>query len=213
MPMNRKLYPKNWNAIALAIKTEVNWTCENCGRPCRRPGESDGELEDRIYNEHAQWWDDLWETEDDEEFGEAEHMKPVRFTLTVAHLDHQPENCDRSNLRAWCSVTTPCYTCQHCSAHFEAKRSAVYCSPACKQAAWRKKRQPVGSQPDNDLLDRLVDETLERCKEQGLDPKDLVLHLQLQKIKALLSRFDEKRQKQFVMQLVSWVFEEGEENA
>jgi hypothetical protein len=104
MPMNRKLYPKNWNAIARAIKTEVNWTCENCGRPCRRPGESDGELEDRIYNEHAQWWDDLWETEDDEEFGEAEHMKPVRFTLTVAHLDHQPQNCDRSNLRAWCSV-------------------------------------------------------------------------------------------------------------
>jgi 5-methylcytosine-specific restriction endonuclease McrA len=22
--------------------------------------------------------------------------------LTVAHLDHQPENCDRANLRAWC---------------------------------------------------------------------------------------------------------------
>nr|WP_290226365.1 HNH endonuclease [Trichocoleus desertorum] len=104
MPMNRKLYPKNWDAIALAIKTEVNWTCENCDRPCRRPGETDGDLQDRIYNEHAQWWDDLWETEDDEEFGEIEHIKPVRFTLTVAHLDHQPENCDRSNLRAWCSV-------------------------------------------------------------------------------------------------------------
>lgn len=104
MPMNRKLYPANWDAIALSIKTEVNWTCENCGRPCRRPGESDADLDERIHAEHRSWWDDLWETEDDDEFGAVEHMKPGRFTLTVAHLDHRPENCDRSNLRAWCSV-------------------------------------------------------------------------------------------------------------
>jgi hypothetical protein len=25
-----------------------------------------------------------------------------RVVLTVAHLDHQPENCDPANLRAWC---------------------------------------------------------------------------------------------------------------
>jgi hypothetical protein len=105
MPMNRKLYPKNWEAIALAIKTEVNWTCENCGRPCRCPGESDGELRDRIELEHEQWAGDLDELEDDEEFGCMVLVpKLTRFTLTVAHLNHQPENCDRSNLRAWCSV-------------------------------------------------------------------------------------------------------------
>lgn len=107
------------------------------------------------------------------------------------------------------SVTPSCYTCQHCLTEFEAKRSASYCSPACKQAAWRKKRQPVGQQLDDSLVDRLVDETLDRCQEQGLDPKDLLLHLQLQNIKNLLSKFDEKRQKQFVMNLVSWVFDEG----
>lgn len=28
--------------------------------------------------------------------------KRVRVVLTVAHLDHQPENCAPSNLRAWC---------------------------------------------------------------------------------------------------------------
>lgn len=27
---------------------------------------------------------------------------PVKVVLTVAHLDHQPENCDPENLRAWC---------------------------------------------------------------------------------------------------------------
>ena len=102
--MNRKLYPKNWNAIALAIKTEVNWTCENCGRPCRRPGESDGDLCDRIEAEHIEWAHDLDNLVWDDELGMVSVLKLTRFTLTVAHLDHQPENCDRSNLRAWCSV-------------------------------------------------------------------------------------------------------------
>lgn len=106
MPMDRSLYPVNWEAIALQIKTEANWTCEECRRPCRQPGESKGDFEDRIYNEHAQWWDDLWETEDDDEFGEIRFMKPQRFVLTVAHLDHVPENCDRANLKALCA---PCH--------------------------------------------------------------------------------------------------------
>jgi 5-methylcytosine-specific restriction endonuclease McrA len=25
-----------------------------------------------------------------------------RVVLTIAHIDHQPENCDPANLRAWC---------------------------------------------------------------------------------------------------------------
>lgn len=29
-------------------------------------------------------------------------MSGKRVILTVAHLDHQPENCDRDNLRAMC---------------------------------------------------------------------------------------------------------------
>lgn len=37
----------------------------------------------------------------------AENHKPHPMTgsivvLTVAHLDHTPENCDPANLRAWC---------------------------------------------------------------------------------------------------------------
>lgn len=106
MPMDRTLYPSNWEAIAFQIKEESNWICEECGRPCRRPGESIGDLEDRIGDEHPQWWADLWETENDEVFGIFERIKVGRFTLTVAHLDHYPANCDRSNLRALCA---PCH--------------------------------------------------------------------------------------------------------
>ncbi|MEA5449459.1 hypothetical protein VB780_12820 [Leptolyngbya sp. CCNP1308] len=36
MPMDRKLYPPNWDAIATGIKVEVNWCCEFCGRACIR---------------------------------------------------------------------------------------------------------------------------------------------------------------------------------
>lgn len=35
MPMNRKLYPANWEAIAQAVKDSANWECSECGRKCR----------------------------------------------------------------------------------------------------------------------------------------------------------------------------------
>jgi len=39
MPMQRDRYPNDWEAIALAVKIEARWTCEQCGRQCYRPGE------------------------------------------------------------------------------------------------------------------------------------------------------------------------------
>lgn len=83
--MDRRLYPSHWNVIAYVIKSEANWTCEECGRPCRQKPESWGDFFDRVGWEYAS-----------EPWG--------RFVLTVAHLDHRPENCDRGNLRALCSA-------------------------------------------------------------------------------------------------------------
>ena len=37
MPMDRSLYPDNWEAIALQVKEEANWTCQECGKACYRP--------------------------------------------------------------------------------------------------------------------------------------------------------------------------------
>lgn len=73
-PENRARYPKDWHAVSLSIRERAGWRCE--GSPaypdCR-----------------------------------AEQGKPHPVTgaiviLTVAHLDHQPENCAADNLRAWC---------------------------------------------------------------------------------------------------------------
>ncbi|OUC11582.1 MAG: hypothetical protein B0A82_26885 [Alkalinema sp. CACIAM 70d] len=106
MPMDRTLYPRDWDTIARSIKDAANWTCVECGRPCRRPGESDFELCDRIAEHFPQWEDDLAVTIDDEEMGPIDVLKLGRFTLTVAHLNHIPQDCRPENLRALCA---PCH--------------------------------------------------------------------------------------------------------
>jgi hypothetical protein len=87
----------------MAIKAAANWICVECGRPCRRPSEPADEFANRINANHIRWSIDL---ADEEPRGELMVLIPKigRFTLTVAHLDHTPENCDVENLRAWCSV-------------------------------------------------------------------------------------------------------------
>lgn len=92
MPMDRKFYPENWDAIALEIKESVLWKCEECGKQCRRNGES-----------WAEFFSD-WDFGSQEFTDATDH--PKRFTLTVAHLNHIPQDCDRSNLRALCA---PCH--------------------------------------------------------------------------------------------------------
>jgi hypothetical protein len=96
MPMQRELYPNDWEAIALAIKEGAAWTCQQCGRPCRRPGQCWDEFEVK----HGWLWPDAYEEDGDEGIA----FKKGRFVLGVAHLDHQPANCSPENLRAWCNV-------------------------------------------------------------------------------------------------------------
>jgi hypothetical protein len=96
MPMQRFCYPANWHEIALQVKTEANWKCEECGRECKKPSESLADFIDRIVPKvHC--------TDSYDLLAEIS-AKPTRFILTTAHLDHVPENVARSNLKALCSV-------------------------------------------------------------------------------------------------------------
>jgi hypothetical protein len=110
MPMDRTLYPDDWEAIAFRIKTAANWTCQQCQRPCRRPGETVDELAARLAEldpNAVTWLADLYVDSIDPDTGEPTAIaKPQRFTLTVAHLDHRPANCHPSNLKALCA---PCH--------------------------------------------------------------------------------------------------------
>ncbi|PZD70801.1 hypothetical protein C1752_08943 [Acaryochloris thomasi RCC1774] len=87
MPTERYRYPDNWEEIATSIKEEAGWVCENCGKVCRRTGES---LQDYIKRSQYPAVEVL--------------LHRQRYTLDGAHLDQNPDNSDRSNLRALCRV-------------------------------------------------------------------------------------------------------------
>lgn len=105
MPMDRSRYPENWEAIALAVKEKAGWRCENCDRPCLRPGERDYDFAERVDLEDPVWASDLFEWRDDELLGPRWILRIRRFILTTAHPNHDPENPD-AELRAWCA---PCH--------------------------------------------------------------------------------------------------------
>jgi hypothetical protein len=106
MPMDRSRYPDNWEEIAFEVKSEADWACCECGRPCRQPGQR--------WLEFAPFLLELGYGE------EVDH--PQRFTLTVAHLDQDPSNNDPTNLRALCSGCHLRHDAPHRAANSRAKR-------------------------------------------------------------------------------------------
>ena len=109
MPMKRELYPENWDQIAADVKDKANWTCEECDRICRKKGESVLDFAARIKGKNDKfldWWVNRTALSD-------LCAKPQRFTLTVAHLDHNPQNCTKENLKALCSVCHLKYDQEH----------------------------------------------------------------------------------------------------
>lgn len=81
-PENKRRYPRDWPQVSKAIRQRAGNRCEG----------SPDYPECRAVN------------------GQPHPDTGARVILTVAHLDHQPENCDPTNLRAWC---------QRCHLHFD----------------------------------------------------------------------------------------------
>lgn len=86
---NRSRYPDDWRAIAASVKDDrARGRCE-CEGECGR-----GTHEGRCPNLH----------------GGPAYGTGSTVVLTVAHLDHTPENCAPENLRAMC---------QGCHLHYD----------------------------------------------------------------------------------------------
>lgn len=129
MPMNRKLYPKDWELIAYVVKSNAGWKCQECDRPCRPPGVSWPAFAAELC---SPWYEESSEEVYDDETGEWGVIeKPGRFVLTVAHLDQNPGNNAPENLRALCSV---------CHLRYDAKPHAV------SRKRNRRRRQEEGGQ-------------------------------------------------------------------
>jgi 5-methylcytosine-specific restriction endonuclease McrA len=82
-PENKKRYPANWKQIRESILERAHNRCEFCGK-----------------QNHTYFWN--------EKTG-----KMVKVVLTIAHLDHTPENCDPENLRALCQACHNRYDAKH----------------------------------------------------------------------------------------------------
>jgi hypothetical protein len=85
---NRSRYPADWADISTEVKERAGWRCE-CTGECGR-----GTHSGRCPNRH----------------GAPAYGTGSTVILTTAHLDHTPENCDRTNLRAMC---------QGCHLHYD----------------------------------------------------------------------------------------------
>lgn len=94
-PENRDRYPANWPTLARDRKEAAGWVCEGSPRfpDCRAA--------------HG-------------------HPHPVTgstVVLTLAHLDHTPENVDRANLKVWCQRCHLTYDAAHHRANAAATRA------------------------------------------------------------------------------------------
>lgn len=90
-PENKARYPKNWKEIRKAILERAGHQCEFCG------------LDNYVcgYRDENK---DFVPTTDIQSAYQAGKMgfKLINVVLTIAHMDHTPENNDPANLKALC---------------------------------------------------------------------------------------------------------------
>lgn len=119
-PENLARYPKNWKEIRAQVLARAKHQCEFCGLVnyglVKRL--SDGRV---IYAAGNDYYDSFEYTKS---FKEAQSAMQtlnesgdlplyIVIVLTIAHLDHVPENCDLDNLRALCQKCHLTYDHEH----------------------------------------------------------------------------------------------------
>lgn len=123
---NRDRYPKDWPQIRAAILQRAGNKCEKCKAPNRtRIARGAGKDADTYMLDTA----DVYCADSGEYLGQCRHsdydlLRMTDVVLTIAHLDHVPENCAPENLRAWCQRCHLRYDQQHHQANAQATRKA-----------------------------------------------------------------------------------------
>ncbi len=125
-PENRARYPKDWKAIRERILERAGNRCEKCKAPNRQRIARGGGDDDGSYMlDNAE----VFCAETGKRLGQVRMSdytvsRMVDIVLTIAHLDHVPENCADENLRAWCQRCHLRYDKQHHQANAQATRRA-----------------------------------------------------------------------------------------
>jgi len=126
-PENRRRYPEDWPQIRARILERASNCCEACSVPNgtfiyadrERPEDwiavPDEHVEPRPGQPHKRW--------------DFVAGAPVtRVVLTIAHLDHQPENVREDNLRAMCQKCHLAHDAEH---HRQTRRRNLHRRRGC----------------------------------------------------------------------------------
>jgi hypothetical protein len=104
-PENKHRYPVDWKEIRAAILERAGHCCEKCKvRNGNRIVRGTGDAIDTFMDVDGY----VFDADTGVQLGRVRHSdyecngKWINVVLTIAHLDHVPENCDPANLRAWC---------------------------------------------------------------------------------------------------------------
>lgn len=113
MPIRKHLYPADWPAISLEVRTAAGWRCEWCGAPNKTeiqrrpqhrfqyPGLEKYDIDWVLYT-HMQNADGVAEPTNTMTWKRLRFFGLTRIILTVAHLDRNPGNNEPENLAALC---------------------------------------------------------------------------------------------------------------
>lgn len=130
-PENKARYPADWKQIRARILARAGNCCEKCKAPnLTMIARGEGRHAGTYMTEDAE----VIDAETGENLGQCRMSdysfdRMVRVVLTIAHLDHTPENCAPENLRAWC---------QKCHLAYDAERHRA------NSAATRRARKAIG---------------------------------------------------------------------
>ncbi len=114
-PENKGRYPANWKQIRAEILMRASCCCEQCKAPNRRMiARGVGHDVGTYITEDGEVYDDANGAHRGlARLSEYEYDRWIEVVLTIAHLDHTPENCDPDNLRAWCQRCHLAYDAEH----------------------------------------------------------------------------------------------------
>lgn len=122
---NKARYPKDWPQISRRIRFDrAKGRCEQCGAPhghliARGDGADAGTY--MLANGDV-FCATTGEARGNARASEYDTARCVVVILTVAHLDHTPENCADDNLKALCQRCHIAYDAEHHAANAAATR-------------------------------------------------------------------------------------------
>lgn len=112
-PENKHRYPKDWKQISEHIRfVRAGNKCEVCGLENGKVG---WRVSDGTFYTAEEFAEDYINPTHEDELSRivGRNQKEIVIVLTVAHLDHTPENCDESNLKAMCQRCHNRYDAPH----------------------------------------------------------------------------------------------------